>query len=184
MAARSTSRSVLQPSPKIAEVLPAGIAALAGLRALIVDDNDTSRRILDEMLTRWGMVTTAVPDGPPPWRAVGARHRRRRRCCSSIARCRAWTASRCRKIRQRPALARTPVIMLTSPDARATRARCRQLHVDRSSARSRPTGRPVRRHSGHRQSRRSVRVPQDAGPPSATAAAPAAADSRGRRCQR
>ena len=37
---------------------------LAGLRVLVVDDNQTNRLILDEQLGAWGMHVDAVEDGP------------------------------------------------------------------------------------------------------------------------
>ena len=38
-------------------------AQVRGLRALVVDDNATNRRILTDMLTHWGMKPITVPDG-------------------------------------------------------------------------------------------------------------------------
>jgi|SRR5579863_216923 len=43
---------------------------LRDIRALIVDDNFTNRRLLEEMLTRWGMVPTAVESGPVALQAL------------------------------------------------------------------------------------------------------------------
>ncbi len=37
---------------------------LEGMRVLIVDDNETNRRILTEMVTNWGMTATTASDGP------------------------------------------------------------------------------------------------------------------------
>ncbi len=45
--------------PNISEIHP---PVLRGLRVLVVDDNATSRRILTEMLTNWGMQPRAVPN--------------------------------------------------------------------------------------------------------------------------
>ena len=39
------------------------VGGLAGLRVLIVDDNDTNRRILEEVLGQWKMQLTSVAEG-------------------------------------------------------------------------------------------------------------------------
>jgi signal transduction histidine kinase/CheY-like chemotaxis protein len=43
---------------------PASVNPLAGRAAMIVDDNATARRVLQEMLARWGMRTAAAASGP------------------------------------------------------------------------------------------------------------------------
>ena len=43
---------------------PIEIEKLRGLSMLVVDDNSTNRRILQEMLTNWGMKPTVVGNGP------------------------------------------------------------------------------------------------------------------------
>lgn len=51
---------------------------LAGLRALVVDDNSTNRRILSAILSRWGALPASVADGPSALREIeianAARH--------------------------------------------------------------------------------------------------------------
>ena len=39
--------------------------SLAGLPALVVDDNATNRRIFEEMLSHWGMRPTLAESGAP-----------------------------------------------------------------------------------------------------------------------
>jgi PAS domain S-box-containing protein len=55
------------PSPR---AVPAPLEHLLGVRVLIVDDNFTNRRVLDGMLTRWGMRPVAVEDGRAALQAI------------------------------------------------------------------------------------------------------------------
>jgi PAS domain S-box-containing protein len=57
-----TARLVLQHGPKVRRAARAP-ESLAGMPVLVVDDNATNRRILQEMLTNWGMRPTAVAGG-------------------------------------------------------------------------------------------------------------------------
>jgi PAS domain S-box-containing protein len=62
----STFHFTARYGPARAPVAPAGEsepALLAGLPVLVVDDNATNRRILQEMLTSWGMQPTVVQGG-------------------------------------------------------------------------------------------------------------------------
>ena len=45
-------------------VAPPVEATLVGARVLVVDDNATNRRLLEEMLGHWGMLCTMAEDGP------------------------------------------------------------------------------------------------------------------------
>ncbi len=60
--------------PQIAahEPLPDKTTALDGLRVLVVDDNATNRKILDEMLASWHMKPTPVADAQAALDALGA----------------------------------------------------------------------------------------------------------------
>ena len=107
--------------------------ALEGLRVLVVDDNATNRRILDEMLASWRMTpatvadaTTALSllqrtaDGPESFDVV-------------ISDCQmpdvdGFTFAR--RLKRDPRLAATPVVMLTSMGNPRDIARCRKIGVD------------------------------------------------------
>jgi PAS domain S-box-containing protein len=107
--------------------------ALDGLRVLVVDDNDTNRRILDEMLASWRMTPTAVADatralallreaagGPASFDVV-------------ISDCQmpgtdGFTFAQ--RVKRDPQLAATPFVMLTSIGAPRDVARCRKIGVE------------------------------------------------------
>ncbi len=107
--------------------------ALEGLRVLVVDDNATNRRILDEMLASWRMIPATVADatsaltllrrsanGPEPFDVV-------------ISDCQmpdvdGFTFAR--RLKRDPRLATTPVVMLTSIGRPRDVGRCRKIGVD------------------------------------------------------
>ena len=62
-------RLAIQETPALRST-PVEPHQLNGLRALIVDDNATNRRVLTDMLTRWGMKPTAVEGGLPALQAL------------------------------------------------------------------------------------------------------------------
>jgi PAS domain S-box-containing protein len=117
----------LAPSTAPAELAsPPLLADLEGLRVLIVDDNDTNRRILEEMLSSWHMQPTAVASGPA---ALTEMHR-------------AWAAGQpyplvlldalmpemdgytlAGLIKEQPQLSGATILMLSSAEGAAARAR-------------------------------------------------------------
>src|SRR5206468_8469639 len=53
----------LQPAAQMEEVEVVPFQNLEGLRVLVVDDNATNRRVLEEMLSRWGMKPEVAEGG-------------------------------------------------------------------------------------------------------------------------
>ena len=107
-------------------------ADMCGLSVLIVDDNATNRRILEERIRSWGMLPQSVDDGPSALIAV----RRAAKTDSpfdlvlldghmpgldgfGVA----------ERIKKDPDLACGPLIMLTSAGEQGESARCRELGV-------------------------------------------------------
>jgi signal transduction histidine kinase/CheY-like chemotaxis protein len=107
-------------------------AIFRGLRVLVVDDNLTNRRILTEVLTRWGMQPTAVESAPAAL-AVIASERSVGNVFPLILLDAQMPAedgfSLAQKIRLDPDLAGAAVMMLSSSDTQTDSVRCRELGI-------------------------------------------------------
>jgi signal transduction histidine kinase/DNA-binding response OmpR family regulator len=115
-----------------AKAPPRGLVDLRGMPVLVVDDNATNRRILDGILTNWGMLPTLVDGGEAALQAME----------------RALESSKpfplvlldfqmpdmdgfevAEKIKLRPRLAPTTIMMLSSVGQRGDAMRCKELGV-------------------------------------------------------
>jgi two-component system, sensor histidine kinase and response regulator len=91
--------------------------ALDGLRVLVVDDNATSRRILEEMLASWHMKPTTVPDAEGGLLALGAAVGRREPFDVVVVDRQMPVVDGfmlARRIRRERTFARTPIVMMMS----------------------------------------------------------------------
>ncbi|MGB7344730.1 MAG: PAS domain-containing protein [Pirellulaceae bacterium] len=65
----------LQAAPDdVAQDKSRGVVIVGGTRVLVVDDNKTNRKILDEMLTNWGMIPTLADDVDDAMMAIEIAH--------------------------------------------------------------------------------------------------------------
>ena len=112
--------------------MPAEPAQVHGLPVLVVDDNATNRRILEEMLTNWGMKPTVVEGG----REALAALEQARGTGSPFAlvlldammpEMDGFTLAE--RIRQDPEPIGSTLMMLSSANRREDAARCRELGV-------------------------------------------------------
>jgi PAS domain S-box-containing protein len=107
--------------------------ALDGLRVLAVDDHETSRQILEEMLGSWRMVPLTAPGADAALTALQEGVACKQPFDAIIIDCQmphvdGFTLAR--RIKQRTQLAGTRIVMLTSIGRPRDVARCRQLGVD------------------------------------------------------
>jgi PAS domain S-box-containing protein len=108
-------------------------AALQGLRVLVVDDNATNRRILQEMLESWEMRPDMVADAESAVAALRRAAAAGRRFDLVIADGQMPDVDGfmlARRIRQDRRLASTPIVMLTSIGNPNDIARCRRAGID------------------------------------------------------
>ena len=118
------------PSADRAAMCP---SVLRGIRVLVVDDNATNRRILEELLGYWSMVPTTVADGPAALAelrralAGGAAYDLVLLDCMMPDMDGFDVAARARRI---PELFRTPLVMLTSSGQLGDIARCETVGID------------------------------------------------------
>jgi signal transduction histidine kinase/DNA-binding response OmpR family regulator len=125
------ARLALQQNlPKAIE--PAGPEMLHGLSALIIDDNATNRRILQEMLLGWGLRPSTADSGEKGVAMLEEAKARGNPFQLVLLDAQMpevdgfWVANR---IKQEPDLAGAVVIMLTSAGLRGDAARCRELGI-------------------------------------------------------
>jgi signal transduction histidine kinase/CheY-like chemotaxis protein len=126
-----TARLGLHGEP-MALPLPLGPVALGGLSVLVVDDNATTRRILQEVLGSWGMRPTVVPGG---WEALAAL--RRAAACGQPFALVLLDAlmpgmdgfALAEHILERPDLGGTMLVMMSSAGRSNDAARCRRLKI-------------------------------------------------------
>jgi CheY-like chemotaxis protein len=108
------------------------VQALAGMSALIVDDNQTNRRVLDQHLRRWEMLPSAVDGGVVALDALE----------QALAAVRPFPLllvdaqmpgmdgfSLVRHIREDGRFQLTTIMMLTSSEHQGDAARCRELGI-------------------------------------------------------
>ncbi|WP_010587131.1 hybrid sensor histidine kinase/response regulator [Schlesneria paludicola] len=112
--------------------LPCKSGNLNGLSALVVDDNATNRRILQEMLKKWGMQPTLVDSGSQALSAIS--HAADTNSMfqlilvdSEMPGMNGFALSE--QIKQARACSKAIVMMLTSDNQRGDAARCRDLGI-------------------------------------------------------
>ncbi|MDB5338519.1 MAG: domain S-box [Planctomycetaceae bacterium] len=106
--------------------------SLAGVPVLIVDDNATNLRILEELLLSWKMRPTAVSSGFTGLDAVRTAHSAGQRfhlvltdCCMPLMNGFKFVE----ELKASPELACATIVMLTSGDLQEAAVRCRELGV-------------------------------------------------------
>src|SRR5208282_1451123 len=105
---------------------------LAGLRVLVVDDNPTNRRILGEMLERWGMKPVLAESGAHALTALQQAKESAAPFALQLADVNMPEMdgfTLVERIRQNEDLRQTTIMMLTSAGQRGDAARCRQLGI-------------------------------------------------------
>ena len=122
---RASERSV-----EVETIAPPEI--LRDVKVLIVDDNHTSRRILEGMLKRWEMKSTSVEDGEEALTQLSSAREAGNPyglVLTDMHMPKMSGFSLIERIRQRPELATAIIMMLTSAGHRGDGARCHKLGV-------------------------------------------------------
>jgi PAS domain S-box-containing protein len=107
---------------------------LQGLPVLVVDDNETNRLILVEILSGWRMRPEAVEGGKAALEALEQAHQQGRPFRLVISDMQMPEIDGCAlsaDIRKNPAFGKIPILLLSSSDQQGESARCRELFIDR-----------------------------------------------------
>ena len=105
---------------------------LLNVRVLVVDDNRTNLRILEEMLKRWGMKPTSVESAEEGLAQLAIAHKRARRyglILTDMHMPQMDGFSFIERIRRTPELSTATIVMLTSAGHRGDVERCQRLGV-------------------------------------------------------
>ncbi len=120
------------PTPSASPAHPIATLNLQDLPVLVVDDNATNRRILEEMLTNWGMKPTLADGGRAALAAI-ARARQAEGSFvlvlldANMPEMDGFTLAE--KIKDIPQMAGAKMLMLTSAGSREDATRCRELDI-------------------------------------------------------
>jgi signal transduction histidine kinase/DNA-binding response OmpR family regulator len=126
-----TASFALAKAGAVAAVVPDAVA-LQDLLVLVVDDNATNRRLLDEMLLGWRMVptlTASVSDALAALRAAQQAGRSFPLVLTDVQMPEADGFALVEAIKRDPAIAGVTVVMLTSGGRSGDVARCRELGI-------------------------------------------------------
>ncbi len=113
--------------------VPTGVAKLQGVLVLVVDDNATNCRILQELLSTWGMKPTVVQSGREALQAMYSAYQagipfKLVLLDNSMPEMDGFTLAE--QIQQKPELVGTLLMMLSSADRHASTARCHELGMN------------------------------------------------------
>ncbi|MFA5515413.1 MAG: MASE3 domain-containing protein [Desulfuromonadales bacterium] len=109
-------------------------APLPSLRVLIIDDSETSRLILWEMLSAWGMEVVQAKEGAEGLQRLRSANEQNIAfdlllLDSRMPRMSGYAVAE--QIMRNPALRGTTIMMVTSDEVKTAAARCRKLGIDR-----------------------------------------------------
>jgi len=114
------------------EARPAQAASLIGLRVLVVDDNATNRRILEEMLRNWEMKPTGAAGGDEALARLGSARQAGEAYALVLTDANMPETdgfALAERIRLDEAMGSTVIMMLTSGDRPGDIARCQRLGI-------------------------------------------------------
>jgi PAS domain S-box-containing protein len=114
------------------KVLPRDLSDLQGARVLVVDDNATNRRILEELLIAWGLRPTLVDGGPAALQTLERAQAAGAPFALALLDFQMPEMDGfevAAEIKNRPQLATTTMMMLSSVGQRGDAQRCRELGV-------------------------------------------------------
>ena len=122
-----------RPEAPASDLVSPRPSALDGLRVLVVDDNATNRRILEEMLASWQMRPHAVSNAGTAMDALRDASPTDDRFHVVLSDCQMPNVdgfTLARQIKRDQRLRNTPVVLLTSVGRAGDAERCRRLGVD------------------------------------------------------